>query len=108
MDYGTLQYRVQKPGSDEPDLRLTLVSPEDEATLRVEGLAVLRRRRIVRLTGEAVKQGGMLGYEDLVDLLLTSLATLKRDIGWLEKNGHYIRLRGRRKNGVPWEDRSEG
>jgi hypothetical protein len=39
----------------------------------------------------------LLGYEDLSLLLLTSLATLKRDISCLEAKGLEVLLRGRRK-----------
>jgi DeoR/GlpR family transcriptional regulator of sugar metabolism len=72
----------------------------DEDVLRVEGIASLRRRRIVRLTEEARQQGVLLGYEDLAGLLLVSMATLKRDVSYIENGGYTVFLRGRRKNGI--------
>lgn len=78
-------------------LRLTLVSDDDEKTLQSGGLRHLRLRRIARLTKEAAEHGVLLGYEDLSMLLLTSLATLKRDISCLEAAGLEVLLRGRRK-----------
>ncbi len=84
-------------GSQAVLLRLTLVSDDDEKTLQSGGLRHLRLRRIARLTKEAAEHGVLLGYEDLSMLLLTSLATLKRDISCLEAAGLEVLLRGRRK-----------
>ena len=98
MEFGKVEYSVNNGGARR--LRLTLVGQGDEDTLRQDGLAGLRRKRIVRLTDEAQEQGVLLGYKDLADLLLTSMATLKRDVNFLEEMGHSVLLRGRRKNGV--------
>lgn len=98
MDFGKVEYIVRS-GSKELKLRLTLVGQGDGEVLRKMGLAGLRRQRILRLTDEAQKQGSPLGYEDLSSLLLSSLATLKRDVFRLESGGVEVQIRGRRKNG---------
>jgi hypothetical protein len=104
MDFGKVEYRAAGSGNGRGKtrkaLRLTLVGQGDEETLRQEGLAALRRKRIIRLTKEAIAQGVMFTYEDLSGLLLTSLATLKRDVHCLEQQGKTVTLKGRRKNGV--------
>jgi hypothetical protein len=107
---GKITYRYSSHrnghGSEEVILRLTLVSDDDEKTLQSGGIRHLRLRRIARLTKEAADHGVLLGYEDLSMLLLTSLATLKRDVSCLEAKGLEVLLRGRRKkrlgeSGVP-------
>jgi len=98
MDFGKIEYALS--GSDGvKSLRLTLVGQGDEEALCRAGLAGLRRKRILRLANEARIQGKLLGYDDLSVLLLTSLATLKRDVTKLEREGEFVPLRGRRKNG---------
>lgn len=66
---------------------LTLVSEDDDAILAKQGLASLRQARIIRLCRQAHEQGALLAYEDLTNLLLTSLSTLKRDLRLLRKEG---------------------
>jgi len=101
MEFGKVEYTIQPPGTGNGDrtLKLTLIGQGDEDTLERLGLAALRRKRILRLASEARIQGTLLGYEDLSALLLTSLATLKRDIVIIEQAGETVPLRGRRKNG---------
>ncbi|MDP2166844.1 MAG: DUF1670 domain-containing protein [Thermodesulfovibrionales bacterium] len=103
MDFGKVEYIIFEAGNSDfgvsRKLNLTLVGQNDDAALREGGLAGLRRRRIIRLTNEAARQGALLSYEDLAGLLLTSLATLKRDIGHLEKEGHAVPRKGRKRNG---------
>jgi hypothetical protein len=107
MDFGKVEYIANVSGNGSGNrsdktrktLKLTLVGQGDEEILRQEGLAALRRKRIIRLTREAMKQGVLFTYDDLSGLLLTSLATLKRDVCWIEKQGKTVHLKGRR-NGV--------
>jgi len=101
MDFGKVEYVISEPGDGgKPrSLRLTLIGQGDEETLKREGLAGLRRKRVVRLTKEAEYQGYKLSYEELSSILLTSLATLKRDVQVLEEDGEEVVLKGRRKNG---------
>jgi hypothetical protein len=103
MEFGKVEYVVFDGGNGhrtaDRSLKLTLIGQGDEETLAKNGLAGLRRKRIVRLTKEAMEQGCMLSYEDLSGLLVTSLATLKRDVSFIEGQGIEIFLKGRRKNG---------
>lgn len=100
MDFGKVDYIFFEPkkGNLKRALKLTLIGDGDEEVLRQRGLAGLRRERILRLTKEAVSQGTLLSYEDIAGLLLTSIATLKRDVRNLEAQGYSIALRGRKRN----------
>lgn len=66
---------------------LTVVSESDDEILAAQGVAELRKTRIVRLCGEASEQDALLAYDDLTVLLLTSLSTIKRDLAYLRKHG---------------------
>ena len=105
MDIGKLRYHIAiKPKAEVKDvssaktLMLTLVGMNDEDILSSQGLSELRKKRIVRLTEEAQKQGMLLSYEDLNALLLSSVSTLKRDVNSLERQGCFVHLKGRRVN----------
>jgi hypothetical protein len=100
VKFGKIVYEVSRPGNGGTAVHLTLVSHDDEETLRREGLAGLRRERILRLTREALRQQQVLGYEDLSQLLMTSVATLKRDISLMERDGQTVALRGRQEKGL--------
>ncbi|MBI4823064.1 MAG: DUF1670 domain-containing protein [Nitrospirae bacterium] len=108
MDFGKVEYIFFETkngnGNAMRKLKLTLIGQADDTALRAGGLANLRRERILRLTKEAEEQGCLLSYEDIAGLLLTSLATLKRDVSWLERHGYRISLRGRKKNGMQAEE----
>ena len=91
MDLGKVEYMA-----DGVSLMLTLVGPEDLKILKSDGLAGLRRRRLMRLSSEAVSQGALLGYDDLCCLLVSSLSTLKRDVSIIEEAGISVPLKGRR------------
>lgn len=105
MDFGKVEYRIvvgkdngAAPGGGRMrKLTLTLVGIDDGKYMKERGLAALRRRRILRITEEAGEQGGLLGYDDLCALLLTSLATVKRDLKQLENDGHEVLVRGRKR-----------
>lgn len=104
MDFGKLRYHIamkKKACSDQriacKALMLTLIDMSDEDVLSAQGLSELRKKRLVRLTEEAWKQGMLLSYEDLNALLLSSVSTLKRDVSILEKHGCVVHLKGRRK-----------
>jgi len=77
-------------------LRLTLVGREDLGILKSEGLAGLRRKRLLRISNEALAQGAVLCYDDLCCLLVSSLSTLKRDVSIIEEAGISVPLKGRR------------
>lgn len=95
MEFGKLEYITLRRGKPQ-NITLTLIGQGDRDVLKKQGLRALRLKRIIRLTEEAYEQGFLLSYEDLSRLLVTSISTLKRDISYLERNGHRIRLRGRR------------
>ena len=90
-------YRQHKGPAYVQTILLTLIDENDDDILLSKGLRGLRLRRIVRLAREAERQGALLGYDDLSRLLLTSLATLKRDVAYLERSGEEVALRNRRK-----------
>ncbi len=73
-------------------LKLTVCSEEDRQS---SGLADLRRRKLSRLLREALSQGARLSYRDLSIIMLTSKATLKRDVSHLKKLGIETPLRGK-------------
>jgi hypothetical protein len=76
-------------------VRLTLFDPQVDLTvLSEQGLAGLRRHRILRMTREAIDQGALLSYEDLAMLLTTSPATVRRDARMLRKDGKVVMTRG--------------
>lgn len=88
---GTLTYWVSDGENKFRSLRLTVCSDEDRGAL---GHAERRRRRLSRLIREARNQGASLSYRDLCIIMLTSKATLKRDINFLRSNGMEIPLKG--------------
>lgn len=54
----------------------------------------LRRIRLLRMTEEAVDQGGVLTQEDLARLLQTGVRTIRRDVSLLRAEGHWVPTRG--------------
>lgn len=102
MEFGKIEYRLIEKRDGVATVRkldLTLIGLEDKDILYKKGVRALRHNRIMRLLREAEQQGGQLSYEDLSGLLLTSLATLKRDVSYLEGCGYPVDLKGKRKNG---------
>jgi hypothetical protein len=67
---------------------------EDLAVLRQFGSEALRRARLLRVTEEAVDQGGVLTQEDLARLLQTGVRTIRRDVATLRLAGHWVPTRG--------------
>jgi|Deesub1362A_J573_1020465.scaffolds.fasta_scaffold00048_142 hypothetical protein len=85
---GRLTYWVAEGGGRLRSLRLTVCAEEDRG-----GVPAVRRRRLLRLLREAAHQGGRLSYRDLSVIMLTSKATLKRDMSYLRRMGHELPLR---------------
>lgn len=81
---GTLTYWVQDGKRNLKAVQLTVFSHDD---LGVNGVADLRRRRLGRIVQEAIWQGARLSYRDLGMIMLTSKATLKRDMSHLRRLG---------------------
>jgi len=76
---------------------LTMDCADDLQALR-QGVAVMRRSKIQRLTREAQDQGALLTQEDLARLLCTSRSTVKRDIAHLRATGTDVPTRGQVKD----------
>jgi hypothetical protein len=78
---------------------LTLDVQEDWSLRAREGVTALRRSRILRLTTEAVDQGGRLSYEDLVYRLLNcGVRTIVRDVAALRRRGIAVPSRGQQQD----------
>jgi hypothetical protein len=77
---GRLVYWAKSGKSTLKSLTLTVTSDEDSETQGLSSLSELRQRKILMLLEEAQNQGVKLSYRDLSLILLTSKATLKRDI----------------------------
>ena len=67
---------------------------EDLEVWRRFGQVGLRRVRLLRMTEEAVDQGGVLTQEDLARLLQTDVRTIRRDVAELRQEGHWVPTRG--------------
>ena len=80
---GTLTYWVQDGKNSLRSVRLTVLSEDDHGA----GVAETRRRRLGRILQEAIWQGARLSYRDLGMIMLTSKATLKRDMNHLRQSG---------------------
>jgi hypothetical protein len=78
-------------------IRLTMYTADDLVAIK-NGIAALRQQRIQRMTEEAYEQGALLTHEDLGCLLSSSLATIKRDVHWLRRQGYVIPTRGQIKD----------
>jgi biotin operon repressor len=77
------------------EVTLTVDAGAEDAEVRQrDGLAGLRRGRILRLTEEALAQGGVLTQEDLGRVLGVEARTIRRDIQALKNEGHLIPTRG--------------
>jgi len=75
-------------------VRLDLADIEDRDALKSEGLAGMRRRRLVRLALQAQAQGALLSIEDLAYLTCSSMATVKRDLAACRGRGQVVPTRG--------------
>ncbi len=89
---GRLIYKVEE-GQRLMSLNLTVCDEED---LSHGSLSEIRRKRILRILQEAKEQGCLLSYKDLKLILLSSLATLKRDISYLRKQGMEVLIKNGR------------
>jgi len=92
---GSLIYKIED-GHRLMSLNLTVCHEDD---LKHGSLSELRRKRIIRLLQEAKEQGYLLSYKDLNLILLSSLATLKRDISYLRKQGIEVFIKNGNGNG---------
>lgn len=79
-------------------VRLTLFHPDDIQVLRQEGIASVRKNRIMRITQEAKEQNGYLTQEDLAILLCNSPRTVRYDINEIRQEGINVPTRGQMKD----------
>lgn len=70
---------------------------EDVEVVKREGREGVRRGRILRLTAEALEQGGVLTQEDLARVLAVDKRTILRDVQALQAEGNLVHTRGRLK-----------
>ncbi|MBA3045017.1 MAG: DUF1670 domain-containing protein [Euryarchaeota archaeon] len=95
---------TQEPaGKAQPEMRkvqvrLTLFHPDDINILRQEGVAAVRKKRIMRITCEAKEQGGYLTQEDLAILLGNSPRAIRYDIKEIRNDGIEVPTRGQMKD----------
>jgi hypothetical protein len=76
-------------------VKLTLHNPEEDLPVyKKSGLHGLRQHKIVRITNEAIDQGGVLSYEDIAFILTCSVVTIKRDMSYLRRRGVILPSRG--------------
>jgi hypothetical protein len=67
---------------------------EDLEVLKQFGVQGQRRVRVLRMTEEAVDQGGVLTQEDLARLCQSDVRTIRRDLVVLRGEGHWVPTRG--------------
>lgn len=67
---------------------------EDLEILKEYGRIELRRKKIIRITEEAVEQRAVLSQEDINKILQVSIRTIKRDIWSIKKEGIEVITRG--------------
>jgi len=60
--------------------------------------AEVRQRRIVRIVEEAREQGGLLTQEDLAEILMCDVRTIRRDITTLKQQGFVLPTRGQQQD----------
>jgi hypothetical protein len=67
---------------------------EDLEVLKQFGVGGQRRLRVLRMTEEAIDQGGVLTQEDLARLCQSDVRTIRRDVVALRRDGHWVPTRG--------------
>jgi hypothetical protein len=78
------------------EVTLTVEARAEDAEVQArEGREGVRQGRILRLTTEALEQGGVLTQEDLAQLLGVDRRTILRDVQVLQAEGHLVHTRGR-------------
>ena len=81
--------------TDKIEVTLTVDLGEEDVIVKGrDGVAGQRRGRILRLTVEALEQGGVLTQEDLSRVLGVDARTIRRDVKQLKAEGHVIPTRG--------------
>lgn len=76
---------------------LTLFDPKDQGEFdydKKRASIALRQRRLTRIIDEAREQGGLLSQEDLAEILMCDVRTIRRDIESLRKREIIVATRG--------------
>ena len=76
---------------------LTLFDPKDQGQLdynKKRASIALRQRRLMRIADETREQGGLLSQEDMAEILMCDVRTIRRDIESLRKREIIIATRG--------------
>jgi hypothetical protein len=85
----------QLKDTDKVEVTLTVDAGSEEAQVEGQKKAEgVRQGRILRLTEEALEQGGVLTQEDLARALGVTARTIRRDVQILKREGHLIQTRG--------------
>jgi hypothetical protein len=81
--------------TDKIEVTLTVDAGAEDAEVKArDGLAGLRRGRILRIVEEALEQDGVLTQEDLAQVLSVDVRTIRRDVRALKAEGHLVHTRG--------------
>jgi hypothetical protein len=81
--------------TDKVEITLTVdAGQEDREVKRQYGQEGLRRGQILRLTEEALEQGGVLTHQDLARALGVAERTIRRDVQVLKAEKHQVLTRG--------------
>jgi len=81
--------------TDKIEVTLTVDAGAEDARVKArQGIESLRQGRILRLTEEALEQGGVLTQEDLARALGVHRRTIVRGVKALKAEGHLIQTRG--------------
>lgn len=80
---------------DKVEVTLTVDAGNEDAEVKAQtGSEGLRRAQILRLTEEALEQGGLLTQEDLARALKVSARTIRRAVQVLKAEGFLVHTRG--------------
>jgi DNA-binding Lrp family transcriptional regulator len=81
--------------TDKVEITLTVdAGIEDRRVKTREGLSGMRQGQVLRLTAEALEQGGVLTQEDLARVLGVHRRTIARTVHALKGQGHLVQTRG--------------
>jgi DNA-binding Lrp family transcriptional regulator len=81
--------------TDKVEVTLTVDAGAEDAEVKAQtGAEGLRRAQVLRLTEEALEQGGVLTQEDLARALKVSERTIRRAVRELKAEGYLVHTRG--------------
>ena len=81
--------------TEKVEVTLTIDAGVEDAEVKAQqGPEGVRQGQILRLTEEALEQGGVLTQEDLARVLMVARRTIVRDVNVLKAEGHLAQTRG--------------